>query len=87
MSQFLLSQYIIKQNNDPNNNIRDKKGDNKSKKDDDAKSKEKYNNTPGTAGAEVGEAIVDKNTTVTPSNSSIVGAHVFDIIKTIVLLS
>ena len=45
----------LKKNNNPNNNNQDKKGD-KNKKDGNAKSKDKDNNTARTAGAHVREA-------------------------------
>ena len=80
-----MSQYAIKNNNNPNNNIWDKKGD-KSKKDDDAKSEDKDDNTTGTKGAQVGKATLDKDKTVTLSNSSSIGAHVSDIANTVLPL-
>ena len=83
MIQFLLSQYIIKNNNNPNNNNQNKKGD-KNKKDDNTKSEDKDDNGLGTAGTHICKATMDKDQTVAPSNSSSIGAHVSDVTKNVV---
>ena len=80
-----MSQYAIKKNNNPNNNNQEKRGA-KGKKDDDTKSEDKDDNTVGSVRVHVKVATLDKNTTVTPSNSSSIGAHISDLVKTIVPL-
>ena len=86
MTRFLLSQYAIKKNKNPNSNNQDKTVD-KSKKDDGTKPEDKDDNTAGTTGAHVEETTSVKDKTVAPSNSSSIGAQVSDVTKTVVLLS
>ena len=78
MAQFLLSQYTIKKINNPNNNNQAKKVD-KSKKDDNNNLEDRDKNTTGTAGAYIGEAALDKDKAIAPSNASSIGAHILDI--------
>ena len=83
MIQFLLSQYIIKNNNNPNNNNQNKMGD-KNKKDNNTNLEDNDDNAAGTTLSHVGEALLNKDEIIIPSDSSSIGTNVSDVIETAV---
>ena len=70
-------------NSNSNNNNQDKKGD-KNKKGDNTKSENKDDNAASSTGVSIGDAALDKDKTVDPSDSLSIGVHTSDITNIVV---